>query len=81
MSTMRRSSIHASVRLLTTGLGVVVGIAAGLLVGVLVGLTNGVAVTWLRIPAFIVTLATLLDRFDPAALPRGPWVVLGSRRR
>ena len=28
-----------------------------------------------------VTLATLLDRFDPAALPRGPWVVLGSRRR
>ncbi|MEO7888954.1 MAG: ABC transporter permease, partial [Vicinamibacterales bacterium] len=40
--------------------GVVPAVAAGILVGVGVGLFNGLAVTRLRIPAFVVTLAMML---------------------
>ena len=36
------------------------GVAAGTLVGVGTGMLNGAAVTWLRVPAFVVTLATML---------------------
>jgi putative xylitol transport system permease protein len=37
-----------------------VGVAAGLLVGLAIGFVNGLAITRLRVPAFIVTLATML---------------------
>lgn len=39
--------------------GLVAGIAAGLGVGVVVGLVNGLFVTRLRLPSFLVTLATM----------------------
>jgi ribose transport system permease protein len=45
---------------LARGGGLVAGIAAGLAAGVAVGIVNGAAVTLLRIPAFVVTLATML---------------------
>jgi len=46
--------------MLAKGHGLPPAIAAGLLVGVLVGLVNGLAVTELRVPAFVVTLAMML---------------------
>jgi ribose transport system permease protein len=46
--------------LLAGGSGVFPAIAAGLAVGVAAGIVNGVAVTTLRIPAFVVTLAMML---------------------
>jgi ribose transport system permease protein len=42
------------------GSGVAAGVAAGVGVGVLTGMLNGAAVTTLRVPAFVVTLATML---------------------
>jgi ribose transport system permease protein len=45
---------------LVRGGGVPAAVLVALLVGMAVGLVNGVAVTALRIPAFIVTLATML---------------------
>jgi ribose/xylose/arabinose/galactoside ABC-type transport system permease subunit len=45
---------------LAHGYPLAAGIAAGLLVGLTVGTINGIVVTRLRIPAFIVTLATML---------------------
>ncbi len=36
------------------------GVAAGLAVGLTVGMANGLAVTLVRVPAFVVTLATML---------------------
>ncbi|HEX6976237.1 MAG TPA: ABC transporter permease [Vicinamibacterales bacterium] len=45
---------------LVHGHGVLVGIAAALGVGALVGIVNGVTITSLRVPPFIVTLATML---------------------
>lgn len=45
---------------LVHGYGVAAGVTAGLLVGLLVGVVNGAAITRLRIPAFIVTLAMML---------------------
>lgn len=45
---------------LAHGHGVAAGITAGLLVGVAIGVFNGAAITTLRVPAFIVTLATML---------------------
>jgi ribose transport system permease protein len=39
--------------------GLAAGIAAGLGTGVAVGAVNGVFVTWLRLPSFLVTLATM----------------------
>ena len=46
--------------LLARGIDVVPAIAAGLGIGLGVGLVNGAAVTTLRIPAFVVTLAMML---------------------
>lgn len=45
---------------LAHGYGVPTGVAAGLLVGAAIGVFNGVTITTLRVPAFIVTLATML---------------------
>ncbi|WP_102127485.1 ABC transporter permease [Deinococcus planocerae] len=42
-----------------TGLGVVVGILAMLLAGALIGLINGLSITRLRMPPFMVTLVTV----------------------
>lgn len=42
------------------GAGVPAGVAAGLLVGLAAGALNGAAITALRVPAFVVTLATML---------------------
>ena len=47
--------------LLANGTGLGPAIGAGLLVGIAVGLINGLAVTRLRIPAFVVTLAMMLS--------------------
>jgi ribose transport system permease protein len=45
---------------LAHGHGVATGMLAGLLVGATIGVFNGVTITTLRVPAFIVTLATML---------------------
>jgi len=45
---------------LVHGWGVPAGVAAGLLVGLAAGLANGLVVTRLRVPPFVVTLATML---------------------
>ncbi len=45
---------------LVHGQGVLAGVLAGLLVGMAVGVFNGLTITTLRVPAFIVTLATML---------------------
>ena len=46
--------------LLATGSPLPAAVVLAMLVGLAVGIANGVAVTWLRIPAFVVTLATML---------------------
>lgn len=46
--------------LLARGHGLPMSVTVGVLAGLCVGVANGVAVTVLRIPAFIVTLATML---------------------
>ena len=46
--------------LLAKHVAVVPAVAAGVAVGVLVGVVNGLAVTRLRVPAFVVTLAMML---------------------
>lgn len=46
--------------LLASGLGVPLAVMAGLAVGVVAGMINGLAVTVLRVPAFVVTLAMML---------------------
>jgi len=46
--------------LLVRGLPLPIAVGAGILVGVLTGIVNGAAVTVLRVPAFIATLATML---------------------
>jgi ribose transport system permease protein len=45
---------------LAHGHGVATGVTAGLLVGLAIGMFNGATITTLRVPAFIVTLATML---------------------
>lgn len=45
---------------LAHGHGVAAGVVTGLLIGVAVGVFNGLTITTLRVPAFIVTLATML---------------------
>ncbi len=45
---------------LAHGSGIAVGIVIGLLVGLIVGVLNGITVTALKVPAFVVTLATML---------------------
>ena len=45
---------------LVRGAGLPAGVAVGLIVGLLVGTVNGLAVTKLRVPPFIVTLAMML---------------------
>jgi ribose transport system permease protein len=45
---------------MVAGHGVIAGIAAGVAIGVVIGMLNGGAVIALRIPAFVVTLATML---------------------
>lgn len=42
-----------------TSLGAPVGVVVGLLMGLLIGVLNGLLVAYLRIPAFVATLATL----------------------
>ena len=49
-----------SAGLLAGGAGIVSATAAGLAIGLAAGLVNGAAVTTLRIPAFVVTLAMML---------------------
>lgn len=41
------------------GYGMTAGIAAGLCAGLLIGLVNGVLVAYVRLPSFLVTLATM----------------------
>jgi ribose transport system permease protein len=45
---------------LVHGYGVAAGVATGVLVGIAVGALNGLVVTRVRIPAFVVTLATMM---------------------
>ncbi|HJR61835.1 MAG TPA: ABC transporter permease [Vicinamibacterales bacterium] len=45
---------------MAAGSGVPAGVASGLVVGLAVGVLNGAAITTLRVPAFVVTLATML---------------------
>ena len=45
---------------LVHGYPLLAGIGAGLLVGTVIGAVNGLAITQLRVPAFVVTLATML---------------------
>ena len=45
---------------MVAGNSVAAGVAAGVAVGVVTGVLNGAAVTTLRVPAFVVTLATML---------------------
>jgi ribose transport system permease protein len=45
---------------LVHGYGVTAGVTAGLAVGVVIGVANGATITRLRVPPFIVTLATML---------------------
>lgn len=47
-------------KLMTGGGSIVVGIGAMLALGALVGLVNGSLVTWLRLPPFLATLATMM---------------------
>ena len=46
--------------IMARGHGVVSGVSVGLLTGVLIGGVNGLVVTKLRVPAFVVTLAMML---------------------
>jgi ribose transport system permease protein len=46
--------------LLASGAGVAVSVGAGLSTGLVAGMVNGLAVTALRVPAFVVTLAMML---------------------
>jgi ribose transport system permease protein len=46
--------------LLASGAGVAVSVCAGLSTGLVAGMVNGLAVTALRVPAFVVTLAMML---------------------
>lgn len=57
-SAIALSALTAAVTL-ATGAPFIVGVTAGLGVGVLVGLVNGFCVAQLRLPSFLVTLATL----------------------
>ena len=45
---------------LAHGHGVLAGVLTGLIVGLAIGVFNGLTITTLRVPAFIVTLATML---------------------
>jgi ribose transport system permease protein len=57
-STVALAALTAAVTLRTTGMFWVAALA-GLAVGAVVGLVNGVFVTWVRLPSFLVTLATM----------------------
>ncbi|WP_212743177.1 ABC transporter permease [Microbacterium sp. 2FI] len=57
-STVALSALSAAVALQATGQWWI-GALAGLGVGALVGLVNGLFVTWVRLPSFLVTLATM----------------------
>ncbi|MGO1410383.1 MAG: ABC transporter permease [Microbacterium sp.] len=57
-STVALSALSAAVVLEATGQWWI-GAAAGLGVGAIVGVVNGVFVTWVRLPSFLVTLATM----------------------
>jgi ribose transport system permease protein len=45
---------------MVAGNSVIAGVASGMAVGILIGMVNGAAVIALRVPAFVVTLATML---------------------
>jgi ribose transport system permease protein len=51
------SALTAAVTM--SSLGMVAGVAAGLGAGLLIGLINGILVAYVRLPSFLVTLATL----------------------
>ena len=53
------AGVVASVAMQATGGQLMAGVIAGLLLGALVGLANGLMTTWLGIPSFLVTVATL----------------------
>jgi ribose transport system permease protein len=59
-STIALTSTVGTLAMTRGGMGVVPAIAIMLLIGVAVGLLNGVAITTLRMPPFIVTLATMM---------------------
>jgi ribose transport system permease protein len=46
--------------IMAAGGGVVTGVLGGVAVGIVTGMLNGAAVTMLRVPPFVVTLATML---------------------
>ncbi|MBB5223165.1 ribose transport system permease protein [Amaricoccus macauensis] len=56
-STVAVSALSAAVAL--NGWGLVPGVLAGLGAGLLIGAFNGALVAWLRLPSFLVTLATM----------------------
>jgi ribose transport system permease protein len=57
-STVALSALTAAVTLQTTDQWWLAAVA-GLAVGALVGLVNGIFITWVRLPSFLVTLATM----------------------
>lgn len=57
-STVALSALTAGLALQATGQWWI-GALAGLAVGALVGLVNGIFITWVRLPSFLVTLATM----------------------
>jgi len=73
---------------MAAGGSIAMGAASGLLVGVAVGMVNGAVVTMLRVPAFVVTLATMLivrgaaykltDARTISGLPQGFTALSGS---
>ena len=57
-STVALSALTAAVVLQTTGQWWLAALA-GLAIGAIVGLVNGIFITWVRLPSFLVTLATM----------------------
>jgi ribose transport system permease protein len=57
-STVALSALTAAVVLQSTDVWWIAA-AAGLAVGAIVGLVNGIFITWVRLPSFLVTLATM----------------------
>ena len=57
-SVVALSALTCAVTLQSTGIWWL-GALAGLAIGALVGLVNGIFVTWVRLPSFLVTLATM----------------------
>lgn len=58
-ATLALAGVSAAAAMRATGGNLAVGVAVGLAVGTIIGLTNGLTTTYLGIPSFLVTLATM----------------------